>query len=864
MASANDLIVLFLGLETLSLAFYVLAASNRRQPRAAPEAGIKYFVLGGFSSAFFLYGIALVYGATGSTNLSTIVDAFSDHGARRAPRHARARRHRPAARRARLQGRRRARSTSGRPTCTRARRRRSPRSWRRSARSAAFAALLRVFVVGAAVLPRRLAPGDLGAGACCRSWSVRCSPSCRPTSSGCSPTRRSATPGSSSSASRPPATGPARPTPGAGVPGDARLPARLRGARRSARSPSSPSSPVSGDRATDLDAFRGLGQQHPALALALTVFLVAQAGVPFTSGFIAKFGVDPAPPSRSTATRSPIIAMVASVIAAFLYLRIMVATWLQDGEAAAAARAAGADALSGADPVSPRRGDRRRRGVHDGRRASSPAGCSTPPSAANPVRPLALAPHSRRIAAPAPVRRPALRSAAGAADAADRVRPVSDPPTGSRCRHARAARFAPPVVPMAPLCWRRATRQARALRRMKLVATGLLFLAAAAVFVVARPYEDGPAWVGYVRATAEAAMVGALADWFAVTALFRHPLGLPIPHTAIIPKRKDQIGRSLGEFVQGNFLTREVHRRAPRRRPRRPAPRAAGSPSRPTPSAAAGVVGDALGGRRRGARRPRRRRTPSAAWSSVACAQIEVAPLLGRALDVGDRGRPPPAAARRGAAGASAGFLDENRDDVPRAAPAGVAVVGARADRRPHLRQDLQRRAALPRRRRVPTRDHEVRRSIDERVLDLADRLRSDPVLIAKGEELKHELLDAPRGAGVAAVAVGRAEEARCSTAADDPDERAAAPPRRRAAPGSARGWPTDAELQAQGRRLGGAHASATSSSNYKGEVGRPHRLDGRALGRRRHVPAHRAAGRPRPPVHPHQRHHRRRPRRPG
>src|SRR4051794_13783465 len=98
----------------------------------------------------------------------------------------------------------------------------------------------------------------------------------------------------------------------------------------------------------------------------------------------------------------------------------------------------------------------------------------------------------------------------------------------------------------------------RALRRMKLVATGLLVLAAV-VYLVARANEDGgPAWVGYVRAGAEASMGGALADWFAVTALFRHPLGLPIPHTAIIPKRKDQIGRSLGEFVQGNFLTRDV------------------------------------------------------------------------------------------------------------------------------------------------------------------------------------------------------------------------------------------------------------------------------------------------------------------
>jgi len=96
----------------------------------------------------------------------------------------------------------------------------------------------------------------------------------------------------------------------------------------------------------------------------------------------------------------------------------------------------------------------------------------------------------------------------------------------------------------------------RALRRMKAVALSML-LAAAVVFVVTTR-QGAEGWVGYVRAFAEAAMVGALADWFAVTALFRHPLGIPIPHTAIIPNRKDQIGRSLGEFVEGNFLTQEV------------------------------------------------------------------------------------------------------------------------------------------------------------------------------------------------------------------------------------------------------------------------------------------------------------------
>ena len=75
MAAANDLIVLFLGLETLSLALYVLAASDRRRTDSQ-EAGIKYFVLGGFASAFFLYGVALIYGGTQSTNISEIVGAF--------------------------------------------------------------------------------------------------------------------------------------------------------------------------------------------------------------------------------------------------------------------------------------------------------------------------------------------------------------------------------------------------------------------------------------------------------------------------------------------------------------------------------------------------------------------------------------------------------------------------------------------------------------------------------------------------------------------------------------------------------------------------------------------------------------------
>ncbi|EPQ71567.1 DUF445 domain-containing protein [Mycobacterium marinum] len=98
------------------------------------------------------------------------------------------------------------------------------------------------------------------------------------------------------------------------------------------------------------------------------------------------------------------------------------------------------------------------------------------------------------------------------------------------------------------------------LRRMKLVALGFL-VGATIVFLACRWVQaqgGAPLWVGYLGAAAEAGMVGALADWFAVTALFKHPLGIPIPHTAIIKRKKDQLGEGLGTFVRENFLSAPV------------------------------------------------------------------------------------------------------------------------------------------------------------------------------------------------------------------------------------------------------------------------------------------------------------------
>ncbi|WP_445191494.1 DUF445 domain-containing protein [Sphingomonas sp. Tas61C01] len=100
--------------------------------------------------------------------------------------------------------------------------------------------------------------------------------------------------------------------------------------------------------------------------------------------------------------------------------------------------------------------------------------------------------------------------------------------------------------------------------RMRMVATALLVLMAGIFFVSRTMIATHPGW-GFVQAFSEAAMVGGLADWFAVTALFRHPLGLPIPHTAIVPRNKDRIGDTLAQFLRDNFLVPTVIARRMRR-----------------------------------------------------------------------------------------------------------------------------------------------------------------------------------------------------------------------------------------------------------------------------------------------------------
>ena len=135
--------------------------------------------------------------------------------------------------------------------------------------------------------------------------------------------------------------------------------------------------------------------------------------------------------------------------------------------------------------------------------------------------------------------------------------PVPPPPDDQPPRAALVPAAVVVEVPAAPAPVPDEIERQQRLDSMKRRATGML-AGATVIFVVTRILESRYPWIGIVRATAEASMVGGLADWFAVTALFRHPMGLKIPHTAIVPTRKDRVGKTLGAFVQRNFLTRDV------------------------------------------------------------------------------------------------------------------------------------------------------------------------------------------------------------------------------------------------------------------------------------------------------------------
>jgi uncharacterized membrane-anchored protein YjiN (DUF445 family) len=308
--------------------------------------------------------------------------------------------------------------------------------------------------------------------------------------------------------------------------------------------------------------------------------------------------------------------------------------------------------------------------------------------------------------------------------------------------------------------------RAAGLRRMKVVATSLL-VAAAVVYVIARTDDSGATWVGYVRAAAEAAMVGALADWFAVSALFRHPLGIPIPHTAIIPRRKDQIGRSLGEFVEGNFLTHDVLNE-------RLADAAVGRRlgtwlAQPDNARrAADGLADAL----RGTLEVLDDAEVQAGLERVIEAQVRAAPaapMFGRAIDLAMEGGHHQRLLDAVLVGL-AGFLEDNRVTFrERLETESPWWIPESIDNRifekiySAVHSFIGDVGADP--------DHQVRHTIDVRLSAFATRLRHDPDLLAKGEELKDELLAHPDVREWLASLWGEAKRAMITAAGDEHSE---------------------------------------------------------------------------------------------
>ena len=277
------------------------------------------------------------------------------------------------------------------------------------------------------------------------------------------------------------------------------------------------------------------------------------------------------------------------------------------------------------------------------------------------------------------------------------------------------------------------TRRLAAARRR---ATALL-AAVTVLFVAVTVAGVHGILLGYVQAGAEASMVGGVADWFAVTALFRHPLGLPIPHTAVIVERKDQFAVTLGRFVQENFLNADVL--AERIRAARLVPRlAAWLTDEANAARLAGYVADAVVTVAEAVRDEEVQRVLTAELTRVVDS-VEVAPLAGRALRVIIAGGHHAGLFNILLSGAD-GYLADHYEDFrevfagesPRWVP--DAVYRRVFDRLySRLRQRLVAMAADP--------DDDSRRQFDEWVAGLPDRLETSPELRERGERIKRDVL---------------------------------------------------------------------------------------------------------------------------
>lgn len=281
--------------------------------------------------------------------------------------------------------------------------------------------------------------------------------------------------------------------------------------------------------------------------------------------------------------------------------------------------------------------------------------------------------------------------------------------------------------------------RARRLRNMKRNASGLLVLSAA-IFIATFVFSDGTGAWGYVRAGAEAAMVGGVADWFAVTALFRHPLGIPIPHTALIPRGKDSIGRGLGEFVQRNFMDPEAL--VARIREADPARRLGEWLATPENAAmaarqASGVIAAVAEAVNEDEIQDNIRE-----MAATRIEAIDAAPLVGSLLDKAIEGGQHEALVSAGLRGITKAIA-ENRtmlrarigEESPWWVPDQVDDVVFEKIYTSLVRF-LGEIAANP--------DHEIRHLLNERTVTLVAQLKTSPEMKERGEQLKRQLIEHP------------------------------------------------------------------------------------------------------------------------
>ena len=355
-------------------------------------------------------------------------------------------------------------------------------------------------------------------------------------------------------------------------------------------------------------------------------------------------------------------------------------------------------------------------------------------------------------------------------------------------------------------------------------------------------------------------MVGAIADWFAVTALFKHPLGLPVPHTALIPRRKDELGRSLEEFVGENFLQEGDHPRADRVGDDLAAGRASGSPSPPTYAAWS----------------TRSRRSPSIGLGKVR--DEHIADLVTEALIPRFREEPIAPLARRPARRGRARRRPP-RPGRPRRSTSCTAGWWSTPTRSPRCSEQRAPWWAPPRlndavTRRLHTELVRLARATSATTRTTRPGRRStrcwpsSPTTCSttretqeRTERLKERLLDHPQVVE-SSIALWNALRRALQASLVDPEgavrAAAAAPSSTRVRRPAARG---------RGRCAGGSTAPpptsrSSRSTRYGAEVTAVITHTIAALGRQGGRPPDRAARRPRPAVHPDQRHHRRRPRR--